>query len=424
VSAAGSSVPSGIVVGSTFAVTPPRGGGQLRLLHLCRALAELCPVRIVALTADEAPSAPSPLAPNLVEQRIPKTTEHMRAELELEREAGIPVTDIAFARLHSLTPAFGEAVRAAAGPGAALLACHPYPLRALAAAAPHAPLYYDAQDVAADLKASMLRPSAVADDLLETTREVERECCERAALVLPVSAQDGERLRELYGLAPERIAVTPNGVDTAAVRFTDPRRRGEIRARLGLHRAQALFLGSWHEPNLAAVRHLIQVAGERPGVEFLVAGSACLPFRDAELPGNVTLLGVVPDGLRDTLLAIVDVALNPMSSGSGSNIKMLDYLAAGVPVITTETGARGLDLGVEHVRFARLPEFPAALDAALAEPAQARDARARCARTLMEQRFDWSAIGASLRARVSGGTPAAPAQSGSTETSSSLSRSR
>ena len=109
---AASGPPSRSVVGSTFPVAPPRGGGQLRLLHLCRALAAICPVQIVALTADEMLAPPATLAPNLVEHRIPKTPEHVRAELELEREAGIPVTDIAFARLHGLTPAFGAAVRA------------------------------------------------------------------------------------------------------------------------------------------------------------------------------------------------------------------------------------------------------------------------------------------------------------------------
>lgn len=415
------SVPAGIVVGSTFVVDPPLGGGQLRLLHLCRALAVLRPVRIVALTADEEPSPPTQLGPNLVEQRIPKTAAHVRAELKLEREAGVPVTDIAFARLHALTPAFGEAVRAASGPGTILLACHPYPLPALLDAAPDAPLLYDAQDVAADLKEAMLRPSEVSAGLLETTRQVERACCERAALVLPVSDEDGGRLRALYGVAPERIAVTPNGVDTRALRFTDPAQRREIRGRLGLRRPQALFLGSWHEPNLAAVRHVVQLASERPEVEFIVAGSSGLPFRDVELPANVTLLGVVPDGLRDTLLAIADVALNPMSSGSGSNIKMLDYLATGVPVICTEIGARGLGLGSEHVRFARLPEFAAALDALLAEPKEVRAARAQAARTLVAERFDWVAIGATLRERVAalGG-----AQSGLTATSSSVSRSR
>lgn len=404
--------PAAIVVGSTFPVDPPRGGGQLRLLHICRALAELCPVHIVALAGDGEPRPPVSLSPNLFEERIPKTAAHVRAEAELQHEAGIPVTDIAFAELHPLTPAFSEAVRQAVRPGAAVLACHPYPLPALAAGAFDAPLLYDAQDVAVDLKASMLRPMAIAERLLQTTREVERACCEQAALVLPVSAQDGERLHQLYGLPAERVAVTPNGVDTSAIRFTGPAERRAIRSRLGLARPQALFLGSWHEPNLAAVRHVLHLAGQRPNIDFLVAGSACIPFRDTGLPSNVTMLGVVPDSLRDTVLRIADVGLNPMSSGSGSNIKMLDYLAAGVPVLCTQIGARGLDLAPEHARLARLPEFAAALDELLDEPLDALDLRVSAARRFVEERFDWSVIGARLRDRIGALAPA-PAQQGS-----------
>ena len=33
-----------------------------------------------------------------------------------------------------------------------------------------------------------------------------------------------------------------------------------------------------------------------------------------------------------------------MMSGSGTNINMLDYMAAGLPIISTSVGARGLNL--------------------------------------------------------------------------------
>ncbi len=36
------------------------------------------------------------------------------------------------------------------------------------------------------------------------------------------------------------------------------------------------------------------------------------------------------------------MAINPMFTGSGTNIKMLDFLAAGLPTITTPVGARGI----------------------------------------------------------------------------------
>ena len=52
------------------------------------------------------------------------------------------------------------------------------------------------------------------------------------------------------------------------------------------------------------------------------------------------------EALRDGNLPIVilDLAINPVTTGSGTNLKMLDYMAAGVPVLSTPHGARGLGL--------------------------------------------------------------------------------
>ena len=37
------------------------------------------------------------------------------------------------------------------------------------------------------------------------------------------------------------------------------------------------------------------------------------------------------------------MAINPMFGGSGTNIKMFDFMAAGLPTISTEIGARGIE---------------------------------------------------------------------------------
>ena len=53
-------------------------------------------------------------------------------------------------------------------------------------------------------------------------------------------------------------------------------------------------------------------------------------------------MGRISDEEKLQLLQAADVALNPMFSGSGTNIKMFDFMAAGLPVISTMTGARGI----------------------------------------------------------------------------------
>jgi glycosyltransferase involved in cell wall biosynthesis len=106
----------------------------------------------------------------------------------------------------------------------------------------------------------------------------------------------------------------------------------------------------------------------------------------------VRALGVVGDSVVDVALQVCDVAVNPMRYGSGTNLKMLHYLAAGIPVLTSRCGCRGLDLrDGEHLAIAEPEDFAAALENVLAEPAAA-GARSRRARAVMEERFDWRLV--------------------------------
>jgi glycosyltransferase involved in cell wall biosynthesis len=81
-----------------------------------------------------------------------------------------------------------------------------------------------------------------------------------------------------------------------------------------------------------------------------------------------------------------------MRSGSGTNIKMLDYFAAGAPVIATAIGARGLGVsaGVEYVETD--PDHVGeAIRRVLAEPVEATRRAQRARRSA--ERHDWSLIG-------------------------------
>lgn len=58
--------------------------------------------------------------------------------------------------------------------------------------------------------------------------------------------------------------------------------------------------------------------------------------------GNVITLGFVDD-VHSTLRGC-DIAVVPLISGEGVKLKMLDYMAAGLPIVTTKKGAEGLEL--------------------------------------------------------------------------------
>lgn len=396
-----------LTVAVTFPVFPPRGGGQSRVFHLYRSLARYADIDLVTLAPAMEPAVTLDLAPGLREIRIPKSAAHEAAEAELARQVGgAPVTDVALPRLYPLTPAYGAALARSAATAMAVIACHPYPLPVIRAVY-NGPLWYEAQDVETHLKRSILPDHPAGRELLQLTETVERDCCQRSELIMVCCAADGLTLQQQFAADPGKIVEVANGVDLDTVSYVPPSARRNAQRRLGLDGAFiALFMGSWHGPNLEAVAAINAFAPQLPDVRFLILGSVCDALAGLPRSDNVGFMGVVDDPTRDLALGIAHLALNPMQTGSGTNLKMLDYGAAGLPVLTTPHGVRGLPFrDNDHLWIAELADFPAAIRAAIGryEDLAALDALAARTRQRVVADFAWPAIADRLAARVFAG---------------------
>jgi glycosyltransferase involved in cell wall biosynthesis len=390
-----------LAVALTFPVFPALGGGQVRALNLCRQLACVFDVEIVSLAAVGEGGERRALGRGVFETQVPKSLDHAAAESELERDAGTAVTDIAMSDLFALTPGYLSALSRAADGARAVIACHPYPLPAIRAVT-DAPVWYEAQDVEAELKRHVLGDSPVARRLLVRAEEVERECCETAEQIWACSEEDRARLIERYGVPAGRILVVPNGVALEDAEYVAPLPRRERRRRLGWDDAvHGVFVASWHEPNVVAALEILQMAAQTPSVGFLVIGSVGMALATDPRPANVQITGPVSLAFKQDLLGVADVALNPVRTGSGSNLKMLDYFAAGIPVLSTPFGARGLGVtaGAHYVE-AEPWAMTKVLEQWPAEAMDARAARVEAARRHVEEHMSWDAIGSRLRAQL------------------------
>jgi polysaccharide biosynthesis protein PslH len=151
------------------------------------------------------------------------------------------------------------------------------------------------------------------------------------------------------------------------------------------------LLGTWTwGPNLAGLRWFEEevVPHLAPGVRVLVGGR-----RDeaaAPPPPRVTALGFVDDAAA--FLAGAGVIAVPATAGAGVQIKTLDAIAAGPPVVVTPLALRGIDDVPDSVRVADDPRgFAHALTEALQAPhdpetgrAWARERRERFAAQVAE----------------------------------------
>lgn len=392
-----------IVVATTFPIYPPRGGGQSRVYHLYRKLARYFNIKIVSLGPASEPRSEVEVAPGVLEIRIPQSSKHLEAEELISKSVDwIPITDIATSTLYKLTPEYSEALAKAAVDAEGVVACHPYLIDMIREAAPHAKLWFEVQDFEYKLKRSILPNSENAERLLTTVRDVESRCWKSAELAFSCSDQDLIDLAAEYGESNAVKTTIANGVSLEDVPFIAADIRQSLKERLGLEGSKiALFMGSWHEPNLEAVRYIFNIANLFPQTLFIIVGSVGQAFNRFEYPENVIPVGTVDDEEKSVLLGAADVALNPMTSGTGSNLKMFDYFAAGIPVISTPFGARGMIAKPdEHFIMAEIEGFALELTGFLANPGR-YGSIAIAARKLVEDNYSWDTLADNLYKKIS-----------------------
>ena len=185
------------------------------------------------------------------------------------------------------------------------------------------------------------------------------------------------------------LEVVPNGVDCD-------------HNRPGLAQPQPIRLvynGSLtYSANYDAMRWFLaevypRIKAQVPGVSLTITGST----RGVDLAGlalddTVRLTGFVDD-VRIPV-AEAGVCVVPIRQGGGTRLKILEAMALGTPVVATSKGAEGLDaVDGEHLLLADDPEaFARRTVELLGNPALRHDLAAN-ARRLVEDRYDWAAIG-------------------------------
>lgn len=219
----------------------------------------------------------------------------------------------------------------------------------------------------------------------------ERAAVARADLVIAVSEADRRAFSERFGADPARVVVAANGVDTDRVRPTTPAERAAARRSLGLpERRTVLFQGADMPANAAALEWVRRLARIDRSRTYLVVGNVARP--DAGEPFVAT--GAVPD--MRPFLAAADTAVVPVAHGGGTKLKLLESMAAGLPLVAFEHGFVGTEArDGEHLLQVEPDEASllAGLDALDGEPGERLAANAR---RLMQERYDWGVVGREL----------------------------
>jgi len=402
-----------LVVASTFPAYPRMGGGQLRVFGLYGAMKSF-DIEIVSMERSGCEGRDVVYRRGFVERSIAKSEEQMRFEAAESAAAGVLVSDLVASDAATLTPQYDEAMVAALRDADAVLLAHPYLHGFVDRLGTSLPLIYDSPDAEFRLKAGVFAGSDKAHALLQRTEEIEGAALRGAALVTVCSRDDADALSSHYHIEAERMLVIPNGVDVARIEFVGGEERASQREkwlrliRAGGGRARrdvAIFLASWHPPNVEAAQRIIDFAPRLPDVLFLLVGSHCEAFRRRRVPANVRLMGSVPEDAKRTLISMATVGLNPMLTGTGTNLKLVEYFAAGLPVVSTPIGVRGIAAeDFVHLRIQSIDHFVQGIRHVIANPEEAAE-QAKAARALVEARYDWASLGAVMEQRIFAALP-------------------
>jgi glycosyltransferase involved in cell wall biosynthesis len=380
-------------------IDPAYGGGRLRLLGLYHALGTHLPTTYLGTYDWPGPGyRDHQLTATLREIDVPLSDRHF-AEADRWRQlaGGKTVIDVSFPLLAHESPEFVKAARAAVCDAEIVIFSHPwvYPLIGDALGRREQLVVYDAHNVESVLRYRLLADSEVGLRIVRHGTAMERELCRRADLVLTCSHEDRDLFHRLYEIPFGKCLVMPNG--TFVGEPPDPSARRDKKSLLGLDdKPLAVFLGSLFPPNEEAAAFICaELAPALPDVVFAICGGVGSAIDRPSLGrrgvGNVRITGVVDDTTRRAYLAAADVAVNPMFSGSGTNIKMFDFMAAGLPVISTPTGARGINLSGSALHICAVREFPDALRHVLSDVDYARRL-GTAARRLVSEGYAWERL--------------------------------
>lgn len=416
-----------LLVVNTFGVYPPDNGGKKRMFYLYQGVAQWADVTLLNFGASGSAAQERYFSPHYREVCVAPSRRFEQQEAQLTKVLQRSVTDIAALLYHADLREYREAFATLAAQADVVVAAHVY-LAPLALALWQGPVWYDAFNVEADMKAMVLgvplpspedartplapldlRAPSAAQRAVQQVAAAEAQLVQRAERVWTVSGADSARLAQLYGRAPAQIEAAPNGTQLPADAWLDAGRRAALKASLGLGaRPLAVFVASLHGPNLPAADAVAALARACPDWGFALVGSVCRHLEGQRLPANLLALGVVSEGALTALLRAADVGLNPMESGSGTNLKMLDYAGHGVLILSTPVGARGLAfVAGTHYIEAALGDFAPALQALAPQlPAPQPQMRA-AARALAEQAYAWESIARTLAPVADGGAPVA-----------------
>ncbi len=383
-----------------YDVFPFNHGGSLGIRGLYKALSEWVDVNIITfISADVYPgevkiSDHVTVIPIVLPAELNKRQEDFYKKYNMGKSTMVDSSPFVMEEYHK-DPYIIERVREIAKDSLIVITEHVFAWEIVKTACPDKHLWYRSNNVEFDYKTTTYKILNSPRDLLNKIFDFEKRCCEQCEKVLTVSQIEADRFMDLYSFPSEmndRFMDIKSGFDTDSISMLKPSDREKISNEFETF---GVYIAS-NTPNaLDAARICIDIAKHYPETRiYLVGRIKEMLIEEKDIPSNIEITGVVTDEEKDFLLSHGDYALNLMEGGAGINVKMFEYFAYGIPVITTEYGARGINMknqvdGVITDKNNYLNDMDTFFNSSIEE----KDLLAIHARELLEKEYSWRSLG-------------------------------
>jgi glycosyltransferase involved in cell wall biosynthesis len=177
---------------------------------------------------------------------------------------------------------------------------------------------------------------------------LEKRACSVANLVTVVSNSDLYLAKKLFGI--DHVILLSNFVNCNELE--NAKHKGLECLKGIMPRSYVVFHGDFrYFPNREALFILVNQVMAKiwkhfPDIKLVVMG----PGLPRISRGRLVLMGYVPQKVLYEVLCNASCAIVPLLRGGGTRIKILEYMACGIPVISTKIAAEGLEVkNFEHI---------------------------------------------------------------------------
>jgi len=188
-----------------------------------------------------------------------------------------------------------------------------------------------------DIETTLKKPFGYKDKEIKHTKKISQEACRIADSVICMTKLDFRELIKKIRVGKNKIDLVSNPIDLNYFPYYGP----------NLKNLNILFIGNmFYWPNKNAAKVIIKkiypkIIKNTKDAKFYFIG-----MTPDNLKKNLKGHGITFTGPVDNLnryLKMGTIAICPVLEGSGMKVKILNYCASGLPVITTKIGASGYD---------------------------------------------------------------------------------